>query len=170
MDRYFVDVYRELRDHPRICSERDAADYREILAPQPPSRAHIRRLRNADKPYFDPAIDRKPLTEETLRARNANAFFKRQMAKIGARERTIVPAPDAPRKRVRLVTIERPVQSQENRWPEPKPFSLMSDEQRDRLDKDRQINLWRTGQDVDMAEIARLWRSAECFFREANDV
>ena len=98
MNDYQVEVYRQLRDHGKPVTQQDAADFIKIREPQPPSRAHLARLkRHALGRRFVDAPFTVPKSAEARQAEIQRAFHKRIIADLGG-SRTIVPT-DAPRSR-----------------------------------------------------------------------
>lgn len=87
MDPTMVETYRFLRDHGKPISQQDAADYAKLRAPQPPSRALLKRIKRAQlgkTPQRDkPARDYAPETAETALMRVRNDFHKRVIADLG---------------------------------------------------------------------------------------
>jgi hypothetical protein len=167
MDRVMVETYRYLRDHAKPISQRDAADLAKIRAPQPPSKALLKRVKRHQegRPFLErprPYVT----SDETQYVRMQNDFFKSQMAQLCG-TRTIKPDPEPIRKPQQSWVYVEPVQKQEL-YPEPKPFTFMSEEQAKSLRKDHLVALYRAGLHVDMIEVVELFGSFECF-RERVD-
>lgn len=85
MNRDMVETYRYLRDHAKPCSERDAADLTKVRAPQPPSRALLGRIKRhrENRPFMEPVVEPKPVSDETLALRRQLDFHKRVIASLG---------------------------------------------------------------------------------------
>lgn len=93
MQKQFVDVYTYMRDNAKPVTEQDAADLAKIRAPQPPSKAHLKRLARAGQGYV-PEPHRLP--ERSSPARVRQDWAKAQLAQLGG-TRTIASANGKPR-------------------------------------------------------------------------
>lgn len=167
MHPYHVAAYRYLRDHAKPVSQQDAADLREVRAPQPPSGAHICRLKRDRTRYKDNPRPYPKMGPKGVAAQKNLDFLKRQLAILGG-TRTIAPAPEPDiYVRPRETWFYVPPARSAELYPSPKPFSFMSPERALRLARDHVIEMWRLGHDVDMVTIMDLWPSFDCFKREA---
>jgi len=102
MQQQFVDVYRYMRDNAKPVTEQDAADLAKIRAPQPPSKAHLKRLARAG---HGPVPEPRRLPERSLDARIRQDWAKEQWAQLGG-TRTIASANGKPR--LENVYLRRP--------------------------------------------------------------
>ncbi len=92
MQSQFVDVYRHMRDNAKPVTQQDAADLAKVREPQPPSRAHLKRLARGGigkvsqpRPYGEPS-------ETTKIARQQLDFIKMLDAMAGG-TRTVASVP-----------------------------------------------------------------------------
>jgi len=167
MDNYHVEAYRYLRDHAKPISQQDAADLAALRRAQPPSRAHLRRIkRHADGTLFveKPRAYPEP-TPETLVKRHANQFLKEQLSILGG-TRTVAPAPKPIaeayyRPRAEWYYVPQPRNTE--LYPEPKPFTMMTEERACALVRDHLVAMGKAGLDVDMFMILRVFPSYEAY-------
>ena len=163
MDREMVEIYRHLRDFGKPISQRDAADYCAIRAPQPPSRAHLKRLERhrENRPFVEKPREYAPPSEQTKINRKQLDFFKSQMAMLGGTRTIAVPEPVE-----REYMYVEPVQRKEQ-WPEAKPLGP-TPEQAAKLERDHLVALGRANIEISMFRILDAFGSFECF-RKAVD-
>lgn len=161
MDTYHVEAWRWLRDHAKPCTQRDAADLREVRTYGGPkeanvARANINRQRNLCLRPFKERPRPIPQTAKSIAARVRNDFLKEQMALLGG-TRTIAPAyPDVyirPQVAWRTVPADRAVEL----YPEPKPFEFMTEERACSIARDHLIAMAKAGLEVDMWRVLRVF-------------
>jgi len=156
MQEFFVDVYRTLRDKPQIITPQDAADYAEILKPQPPSKAHRKRLIRS----HEPAPELRGRCEPSPRYE----FWKSQMAVLHG-TRTVKPNVEPKVPPIRVIAPARSAEFSATppAYPEPKPMSIASNRP---LRKAHLIAIARklhVDYEFDMFELTDLFGSVEAF-------
>lgn len=160
---YHVEVYRYLRDHAKPVSLQDAADLAKVrsfggLAEAAISKRRILHQRNLCARPFQERPRLYPETKpQVLEARNANDFYKQQMALLGG-TRTVAPA-DVPVMRPEQETWrEEKPKSKQELWPERKPLGP-TPEQKHALEMNHLIAMGRAGLDVDMFRVLSCFKS-----------
>lgn len=170
MDRYHVEAYTYLRDHAKPVSLQDRADLAEVrkfggVAESNIARAHVERHRALCKrPFVEPPIERKPLSAETKRALYANSFYKQQMALLGG-TRTVAPVYPEIYPRPESTWRYEPQPRNTELWPEPKPFTFMTEEKACSIVRDHLVALAKSGLEVDMYMVLRVFSSFEAYRR-----
>ena len=171
MDNYHVEAYRWLRDHAKPISQQDAADLAEVrkfggLDEARASKMRILRQRmQAMKPFVEKPRAYPEPKPETVTKRASNQWYKEQMALLGG-TRTIAPAGEPlveqyyrPKSEWYYVPDPRNTEL----YPEPKPFTMMTEERACALVRDHLVAMGKAGLDVDMFMILRVFPSYEAY-------
>lgn len=118
MNREMVETYRYLRDNGKPISQRDAADYAAIRAPQPPSRALLKRVKRAQlglNPRREGEIREYSQVSPEIEAKKRQlAFHRKVISQLGG-SLTIAPAAEYVRPPIQYHDAQGPIKHQSER-------------------------------------------------------